>query len=69
MSKQRLLSEKHSLKAVSDSITVNRYDNGWMVEICGRDADNDWVTTKTVCVEEEQVFNLIRSWNKMKVDK
>ena len=32
----------NKLQKVNESITINRYDNGYMVEVTGRDDDNDW---------------------------
>jgi hypothetical protein len=37
------------LTKVSDSFTVNMYDNGFMVEIGGRDKEDDWKTAKILC--------------------
>ena len=34
------------LLKVSDSLSINRYDNGWMLELSGKDKENDWKTTK-----------------------
>ena len=48
---------------VNDQLTVNRYDNGWMVEIGGRDDQDEWVTTKLVCNTEAEVLDLITQYN------
>ena len=56
------------LAKVNESITVNRYDNGWMVEIGGRNKDEDWKTTKTMCNTEEEVIAVIKEWNSMELD-
>jgi hypothetical protein len=53
---------------VNESITINRYDNGWMVEIGGRDKKDDWKTTKTMCNAEEELIALIKEWNTMEVN-
>jgi hypothetical protein len=34
------------LTKCSDSLTVNIYDNGFMVEISGRDSNDDWKSAK-----------------------
>jgi hypothetical protein len=36
------------LAKVNESITINRYDNGWMVEVGGRDTESDWNNCKIV---------------------
>jgi hypothetical protein len=56
------------LAKVNESITINRYDNAWMVEIGGRDKDSDWKNTKTVCNTEEELIALIKEYNSMDVD-
>lgn len=53
---------------VSESISINRYDNGWMVEVSGRDKDNDWKTTKLLCNTEEEMLALIKEWNTLELD-
>jgi len=41
------------LDKVNESFTVNRYDNGFMIEVSGRDKNNDWVTRQILCNSEE----------------
>lgn len=41
------------LDKVNESFTVNRYDNGYMIEVSGRDKNNDWVTHQRLCSSEE----------------
>ncbi len=42
-----------SMKKVGENFTVYRYDNGWMVEINGRDKEGDYITAKIVCNSEQ----------------
>ena len=56
------------LAKVNESITLNRYDNGWMIEIGGRDKKEDWKTTKTMCNTEEEVIAVIKEWNSKDLD-
>ena len=56
------------LSKVSESITLNRYDNGWMIEIGGRDKKEEWKTTKTMCNTEEEVVAVIKEWNTKDLD-
>lgn len=53
---------------VNESITVNRYDNGWMVEVGGRDKKDDWKNAKIMCNTEEELIALIKEWNSMEVN-
>lgn len=56
------------LAKVSESISINRYDNGWMVEVSGRDKKEDWKTTKTLCNTEQELLDLIKEYNTMELD-
>jgi hypothetical protein len=56
------------LAKVNESITINRYDNAWMVEIGGRDKKEDWKNSKTVCNTEEELIALIKEYNAMDLD-
>ena len=47
------------LAKVNESITINRYDNGWMVEIGGRNKKEDWSNTKTLCNTEDEVCTIL----------
>ena len=53
---------------VNENITVNRYDNGWMVEVSGRDKKEEWKTAKIMCNTEDEVIAVIREWNSMDLD-
>lgn len=57
------MSKLDKLAKVSEGININRYDNGWMVEISGRNKKDEWACTKTLCMSEEEVLSLIREWN------
>jgi hypothetical protein len=56
------------LAKVNDSITLNRYDNGWMVEVGGRDEESDWKTSKVMCNTEEELLAIVKEWNAMELD-
>jgi hypothetical protein len=56
------------LAKVNESITINRYDNGWMLEASGRDKENDWKTAKVMCNTEEELFEIVKEWNTMELD-
>ena len=56
------------LTKVNDSLTVNRYDNGWMVEISGRDDEDDWASCKILCNTEEELLDLIKEYNTKDVE-
>ena len=56
------------LAKVSESITINRYDNGWMIEVSGRNKKEEWATAKTLCNTEEELIALIKEYNTMEID-
>ena len=56
------------LEKVNESITINRYDNGWMIEIGGRDKKEEWKNTKTMCNSEDEVIAVIKEWNTKELD-
>jgi hypothetical protein len=56
------------LAKVNESITINRYDNGFMVEVGGRDQESDWKTAKVLCNTEDEMLAVVKEWNTMEVD-
>jgi hypothetical protein len=62
------MAKLNKLSKVNESITLNRYDNGFMVEVSGRDNENDWKTAKILCSTEEEMMAVVREWNSMEID-
>jgi len=62
------MTKLNKLSKVNESITINRYDNGWMVEVSGRDDENDWKTAKILCSTPEEMIAVIQEWNTMEID-
>jgi hypothetical protein len=60
------LSDK--LKKSGESVTVNFYDNGFMVEVSGRDFDDDWKTAKVMCPTMDDVVAVIKEASEMERD-
>ena len=56
------------LEKVNDSFTINRYDNGWMVEVGGRDDENDYKTCKILCNTEDELIEIIKEYNNKELD-
>ena len=56
------------LSKVNESITINRYDNGFMVEVSGRDSESDWKTAKVLCSTEEEMIAVVQEWTSMEID-
>jgi len=58
------LSDK--LDKVSDSFSVNRYDNGYMIEVGGKRED-DWQTAKILVSTVDELIALIREYDSMEL--
>ena len=58
----------NKLSKVSESFTVYRYDNGFMIEVSGRDSDNDWKTCKILCSTEDELIEILKEANSMELD-
>ena len=56
------------LSKVNESITINRYDNGFMVEVSGRDTESDWKSAKILCNTEAEMLDVVKEWNSMEID-
>ena len=62
------MTQLKKLAKVNDSFSVYRYDNGWMVEVGGRDKKEDWKTCKIVCNTEEELIALIKEYNTLETE-
>jgi hypothetical protein len=56
------------LSKVSESFTINRYDNGFMIEVGGRDQENDWKTAKVMCATQDELIEVIKEALSMELD-
>jgi len=57
------LTARLHLAKVNESFTVYRYDNGWMIEIGGKDSNDDWKTQKIICNSENELIGMIKLYN------
>lgn len=62
------MSKLTKLTKVSESFNVYRYDNGWMIEISGRNKKQDWSTCKILCNTEDELLSIIKEYNNMELD-
>ena len=58
----------NKLAKVNESISIYRYDNGWMVEVSGKDKKDDWKTAKVMCTTEDELLALVKEYNTMDLD-
>ena len=49
------------LMKVDESFTVYMYDNGFMVEVGGRNHDDDWATAKILCNDINEVLEIVKT--------
>lgn len=54
------MSKLGKLSKVNESFTINRYDNGFMIDIGGRDKNEDWTSCKIICNTEDEVVELVK---------
>ena len=52
------LSDK--LIKVNENFTINMYDNGYMIEVGGRDDEDNWKTAKIMVGAVEELLVLVR---------
>lgn len=56
------------LKRVSESFTINMYDNGFVVEVSGKDADDNWSSAKILANTMDELLALVRETAEMERD-
>jgi hypothetical protein len=56
------------MEKVNDNFTVYMYDNGYMLEISGRDDNGDWTTAKILCKDMDELIALIKEAATMERD-
>jgi hypothetical protein len=50
-----------TLVKIAEDFTVNLYDNGFMVQATGYDAEQEYVTVKYVCKTDEELVNYVKA--------
>lgn len=48
------------IEKANDNFSVYMYDNGFMLEISGRDYNGDWATAKILCKDMDELIDLIK---------
>ena len=56
------------LTKVNESFTVYMYNNGYMIEVSGRDRENDYKTVKIMVNELAQLAALVQEATEMERD-
>ena len=54
----KTLSDK--LTKVNENFSIYMYDNGFMIEVGGRDDDDEWITAKIMVSTVDELVALVR---------
>jgi hypothetical protein len=65
MAKKIVKKISDKLTKVNDTLTVNILDNGYFVEVSGRDEDDNWISAKLMCTNLNEVNDLIKEASEM----
>jgi hypothetical protein len=63
-----MLKIKDKLEKINDNFNVYMYDNGYMMEISGRDDNGDWATAKIICNTLDDLVTLIKETSTLERD-
>jgi hypothetical protein len=64
----KMLKIKDKLEKINDNFNVYMYDNGYMMEISGRDDNGDWATAKIICNTLDDLVTLIKETSVLERD-
>ena len=53
------------LSKINDSFNIYMYDNGFMLEISGRNADDEWANAKIMVTNVDDLTELVREASTM----
>lgn len=56
------------LHKVNESMVINRYDNGYMIEASGRSVDDEWRNARIMVTSIDEVKTLIEEFGNMPVN-
>ena len=56
------------LDKVNDCFSISRYDNGFMIEISGRTAEEDYKTAKLIVKTVDELLDLVKEAVTLKLD-
>lgn len=48
------------LVKVNENFSINIYDNGYMIEVGGRDSEDDWKTAKIIVGSDDELLALVK---------
>lgn len=56
------MAAKKVLTKIGETVSINIYDNGFMIEANGKDANNDWTTLKLVCNTTDELLTQLKAF-------
>lgn len=68
MVKKQVSKLSDKLEKVNENYTINMYDNGFMIEVSGRDSDDEYRTAKIMVPTVEQLIELVKEAADMERD-
>lgn len=60
MAKKQVKNISDKLSKVNENFTVNMYDNGFMIEVSGKDSEDDWKTVKLMVQSVDELVVLVQ---------
>ena len=48
------------LAKVNENFSINVYDNGFLIEVSGRDSEDEWATAKIIVSTVDELIALVR---------
>jgi hypothetical protein len=68
MAKKPINKIADKLNKVNESFSVNMYDNGFMIEVSGRDSNNEYKTAKVMVGTVDELIALVKEVSGMERD-
>jgi hypothetical protein len=68
MAKKQVKTISDKLAKVNESFTINMYDNGYMIEVGGKDSDDEWKTAKIMVQSVEDLVALVKEATQLERD-
>lgn len=68
MAKKSVKKISDKLVKVNENFSVNMYDNGFMLEISGRDSDNEYKSAKIMVSTVEELVALVKEATELERD-
>ena len=68
MAKKQVKTISDKLSKVNENFTVNMYDNGFMIEVSGKDSEGEWKTAKIMIQTVDELLALVKEATEIERD-